>query len=91
MGDTPYGLAFGNGVVISIEIGSTSTCVQYYDPAKNDEGLKLSLDFGGEKKGEGEYDHGCLSAESFPTLQQMGASLQVCSWRLGVTQSNDGH
>jgi hypothetical protein len=44
MGDTPYGLAFGNEVVIQVEIGSMSTRVRYYDPTKIDEGLKLSLD-----------------------------------------------
>jgi hypothetical protein len=37
-------LTFGSEAVIPIEIGSMSIWVQYYDPAKNDEGLKLSLD-----------------------------------------------
>jgi hypothetical protein len=43
-GDTPYGLAFSTEAVIPVEIGSLSTRVQYYDSARNDEGLKLSLD-----------------------------------------------
>jgi hypothetical protein len=49
-GDTPYGLAFGSEVVIPVEIGSMSTRVQYYDPVKNDKGLKLSLDLIEEKR-----------------------------------------
>lgn len=43
-GDTPFGFAFGNEAVVLVEIGLTSVWVQYYDPALNDEGLKLSFD-----------------------------------------------
>jgi hypothetical protein len=49
-GDNPYGLTFSSEAVIPVEIGSTSTRVQYYDLAKNDEGLKLSLDLIEERR-----------------------------------------
>jgi hypothetical protein len=50
IGDTLYGLAFGSEAVIPVEIGSMSMQVRYYDPVKNDEGLKLSLDLIEEKR-----------------------------------------
>jgi transposase InsO family protein len=48
--DTPFHLAFGSKVIIPVEVGSTSTRVQYFNPAMNDEGLKLSLDLLEERR-----------------------------------------
>ena len=49
-GDALYGLAFGNEAIIPVEIITISTCVQYYNPAENDEGLRLSLNLIEERR-----------------------------------------
>ncbi|XP_075665372.1 uncharacterized protein LOC142635040 [Castanea sativa] len=44
-GETPFRLAYGSEVVIPAKVGLTSYTVGNYDSSKNDEVIRLQLDF----------------------------------------------